>query len=290
MKPIALPSTDRAARLRILLTYLWRHGRVPDLEYPTRFTELVQRRKLLDRDPRMAPMADKVAVKAIVADRLGPEWVIPMLWSGEAFPQGRAWNQRVMVKARHGCRQNLILDPGDAARAVAAARLTRRWMRKPYGQWLDEWLYTQIPRGLLIEPFVGAGSALPVDYKVYVFGGQATHIQTHLDRGSRHRWFVHDAGWRALSASAPAITRPSALGAMLAAAEELARDFAFARVDFYQPGAQPLFGEVTFYPGSGLDPFDPPSLDEEMGALWLDAEACARGGPADFAAGAGLAA
>jgi hypothetical protein len=58
---------------------------------------------------------------------------------------------------------------------------------------------------------------------------------------------------------------------MMAAAEEMARGFEFARVDFYQPGEHPLFGEVTFYPGSGLDKFDPVELDEVMGGLWLNA-------------------
>jgi len=52
---------DQAARLRITLTYLWRHRRLPQLDNPTLFTELVQRRKLRDRDPQMAAMADKVA-------------------------------------------------------------------------------------------------------------------------------------------------------------------------------------------------------------------------------------
>ena len=66
---------------------------------------------------------------------------------------------------------------------------------------------------------------------------------------------------------------------MLSAAEEMARGFDFARVDFYQPEDQPLFGEVTFYPGSGLHPIDPPELDAKWGRLWLDAQA-AQGHPA----------
>ena len=40
------------------------------------------------------------------------------------------------------------------------------------------------------------------------------------------------------------------------------------RVDFYEVGGQPLFGEFCLFPGSGLDPFDPVSIDERLGALW----------------------
>ena len=72
---------------------------------------------------------------------------------------------------------------------------------------------------------------------------------------------------------APAVRRPTALADMMSAAETLAEGFDFVRVDFYQPESQPLFGEISFYPGSGLDPFDPPALDALMGDLWLRAAA-----------------
>lgn len=261
---------DRAARLRIGLTYLWRHRRLPNLAHPARFTELIQRRKLHDRDPRMPAMADKVAVKSIVADRLGREWIIPMLWSGTELAPTSQWERPVVVKSRHGC--NHVAFVRNCPREwLAACSASSRWMRRDYGWWLDEWLYGEIPRGLLIEPMIGDGRQLPVDYKVFVFGGRATHVQVHLDRVANHHWVVHDRDWRPIADDAPAIARPTALSAMLSAAEELAHGFDFVRIDFYQPAEQPLFGEISFYPGSGLAPFDPPELDAAMGRLWLHA-------------------
>ena len=258
------------ALLRINLAYYWRHGRLPNLRDPGLFTELVQWRKLHDRDARMPVMADKVAVKAIVADRLGQDWVVPTLWSGVDLPASPSWDHPVVVKSRHGCNQNIFVAADDpnwwSVRASAA-----RWMRKPYGKWLDEWLYAQIPRGLLIEPFIGSGDTLPIDYKLFVFDGEVTHIQVHFDRGGNHRWIVHDLDWRPIGGAAAIVPKPSALPAMIAAAREMARGFGFARVDFYQPDNRPLFGEICFYPGSGLDAFDPPELDAAMGRLWLRA-------------------
>ena len=58
---------------------------------------------------------------------------------------------------------------------------------------------------------------------------------------------------------------------MVAAAEKLGAGFDFVRVDFYEVGGRPLFGEMTFYPGSGLDKFAPVTLDTELGKLWLAA-------------------
>ena len=52
-----------SSRLRIHLTYWWRHRRLAQLATPMLFTEWVQHRKLHDRDPRLPVLADKVTVK-----------------------------------------------------------------------------------------------------------------------------------------------------------------------------------------------------------------------------------
>ena len=257
---------------RVGLTYAWRHRRLGDFDAPTRFTELMQQRKLTDRDPRFAPLSDKVAAKLQVAARIGAEWVIPTLWHGTTLPARPPWPRPFVVKSRHGCNQRAFVRTGGED-WEAIRRKALLWVRRTYGGWLDEWLYAGIPHGVLVEPFIGTGGRLPVDYKLFVFGGRAEYIQVHLDREGAHRWIVLDRAWqRVSSASGDADPAPPfALTAMIAAAEELGRDFDFVRIDFYEVERTPLFGEMTFYPGSGLYPFDPPALDLEMGAHWLRA-------------------
>jgi hypothetical protein len=176
-----------------------------------------------------------------------------------------------MVKARHGSGQFAVVNTiGDYVGVRSAAR---RWMRRIYGIWLDEWLYAQIPRGLLVEPYLGDGATLPVDYKLFVFGGRVRFIQVHLDRAADHRWIVFDLAWRRVSPltndSDP--PRPASLGRMIEAAETLGADFTFVRGDFYEIGGRPLFGELTFYPGSGLEQIKPIALDAAMGKCWSEA-------------------
>lgn len=268
----AVPNLGRLqlAHARIRLTYLWRHGRWPNLSSPKLFTELVQLRKLEDRNPRMPLLADKVRVKEFVASRIGPEWVIPTLWQGIDLPCQPPWPTPFVVKSRHGCNQRIFVrsDPDNWETIRDQASL---WLKRSYGQWLDEWLYDHIPRGLLIECFVGEDGMLPVDWKFYVFGGRVCFVQVHLGRETNHRWIIMDRHWRRVSTpSCDADPAPPApLKQMIAAAEELARGFDFVRVDMYEVAGRPLFGEMTFYPGSGLDPFDPPCLDKKMGCEWL---------------------
>ncbi len=262
------------ARARIRLTYLWRHGRLPDLSDPRRFTELVQTRKLNDRDPRMPPAVDKVHAKRIAAERLGDEWVIPTLWRGVVLPEAMAWEPAFVVKSRHRCNQRAFVRTGEEDWAAIRRRAARR-MRRPYGGWLDGWAYRGVARGLLVEPFVGTSGVLPVDYKFYVFGGRVGYVQVHLDRERAHRWLLFDPAWRRVSAATPGDDPrpPRSLAAMIAAAEALGEGRDFVRVDFYEVAGRPLFGEMTFYPGSGLDRFAPVTLDAAIGARWLAAGA-----------------
>ena len=58
---------------------------------------------------------------------------------------------------------------------------------------------------------------------------------------------------------------------MIKGAETLGEGFSFVRVDLYAILDRPKFGEMTFYPGSGLDPFSPDSLDQRLGSYWLNA-------------------
>ncbi len=260
---------DALARARILLTYLWRHRRLPDLTDAPRFTEQVQLRKLEDRDPRQVRLMDKVAAKAFAAERLGPQWVTPTLWQGLSLPDAMPFPAPAIVKARHGCNQYAVLReaPSPADWRALQARAAR-WTSGPYGFWLSEWAYRDAPLGLLAEPLIGDDAALPLDYKIYVFGGVATHVQVHLDRAGAHRWVLHDRDFRPLVAGADCPAPPRSLPAMLAAAEELAQGFDFLRIDFYEIGGRPRFGEFCLYPGSGLDPFAADWIDFELGALW----------------------
>lgn len=266
--PDTMPRVSLGQLLRVHLTYLWRHRRVLRLRNPTRFIELVQRRKLYDRDARLPLLIDKLKAKCFVVERLGADWVTPTLWSGTMLPETPCWSPPFVLKSRHGCNQHrFVRTDTEDWRAIRHA--SARWMRRNYGFWLDEHGYRWIARGLLVEPFVG--TTLPIDYKFYVFHGKAAFVQVHLGREGNHRWLIFDRDWRRVSS--PSAERdpacPATLGRMIAAAENLGAGFAFVRVDLYEVSGQPRFGEMTFYPGSGLDPFDPPELDTMMGALWL---------------------
>ncbi|MEO6434020.1 MAG: ATP-grasp fold amidoligase family protein [Sphingomicrobium sp.] len=265
--PLAGSHSIAFRRLRTSLFYWWRHWRWPALEQPQRFTEWVQWRKLYDRDVGLARLTDKLHAKVAAG-----ELAVPTLWSGTQLPEAPPGPLPLMVKANHGCNQFMVVrTPADW---VEARRRAPRWLTRSYGRMLDEWHYRAARWLLLVEPFLGGeGAALPLDYKVYVFAGRAQIVQLHAGRGAKHHWTQFDRAWTPLSNHPISAPAPGRLAEMLAAAERLAGQRDFLRVDFYEIDGRLWFGEFCLFPGSGLDPFRPDALDLALGRRWSAARA-----------------
>ncbi|MGO9947118.1 MAG: ATP-grasp fold amidoligase family protein [Steroidobacteraceae bacterium] len=149
------------------------------------------------------------------------------------------------------------------------------WQSRRYGAEWGEWLSGAIRPALLVEPFIGELCELPVDYKLWTFGGKVRMVQAATDRYSELKCTMFDTNWDRLPVKIAAypsdprpIPKPLSLNQMIEAAEILAEDLPFVRIDFYEVGNVPKFGEMTFYPGAGIDGFDPLEWDFKLGKLW----------------------
>jgi hypothetical protein len=272
---------QRALPLRLAIALQFHHhmGYFPNLRNPKTLSEKIQYRKLHDRDPRMPPLVDKVAAKLIVAGILGPEWVIPTLWSG-ADPAAMPLESLAppyIVKASHASGCNYVVLDADAVDPARIRAEATRWLALDYGRRYHEWAYTRVPRRLLIEPYIGRGAAYPNDMRFSVFHGRVQHISVTVGRGTPEYFiFVVDPEWNWMPVSIAMQGRaerrdvppPASLAAMRAAAVQLAAPFGYARVDLYEVDQRPLFGELTLYPNAGYTAYHPPAYERLLGDLW----------------------
>lgn len=131
-----------------------------------------------------------------------------------------------------------------------------------------------VPLRLLVEEYLGDAGALPLDYKVYLFGGYVAAID--VMQRSRSGEFVFDSygtDWETVpfthdqAGKRLELPRPACLDRLLEAGRAFGRAFgSFVRVDFYLPPRGPVFGECTSLPTLGWH-FSH-ATDEAFGRLW----------------------
>jgi hypothetical protein len=120
---------------------------------------------------------------------------------------------------------------------------------------------------------------LPCDFKIYVFYGVAALVMQIQRHQGREVYKYYDVSGRSLGRIIrrdinEGLAAPKNLPALLDAAARVSRRIRtpFVRVDLYEIGGEPVFGEITLTPG-GSQRFKSP-WDRELGMHWEDA--CSR--------------
>jgi hypothetical protein len=151
----------------------------------------------------------------------------------------------------------------------------RDWLARSFYEVNREWAYKNIIPHLLVQEFIDDGSGpLPTDYRLYVFGGKPAFIIVDKEQEGVVCSRFYDLSWQRLDISngRPDIIgdlpSPKHLHEMIRAAEVLARDTAFVRVDFFDTEAQLYFVELTWTPNCGRRRFHPPLYERQFGDLW----------------------
>ena len=262
-------------RTHVALDHLRYHGRLPNLLHPRTFSEKVAYRKLHDRDPKLSLLVDKIAAKRQMAARFGEEFILPLLatFDSESQIDFAALPYPCVIKPNHLSGFNVFLKERPADEKKARRQLGRL-LHQRYERASEEWAYSKIEPRLLVEPFIEAGPHGLIDYKFHTFGGRVFSIQVDVDRYTRHARNFFDAAWKPMPfelvypAAKYEIARPAALEEMIHYAEQIGAGFSYVRVDLYEIAGKGIFGEATFYPGAGLEVFNPRKFDTLFGEQW----------------------
>ena len=257
-----------------------RMGSDLNLAEPITFNEKLQWLKIHDRNPFYTTLVDKYSVKTWVADRIGEKYVTPTyaVWEDVEDVDITGLPECFVLKTNNDSGGVVICRDRDAFDLAAAKRKLSKSFRHNYYWRTREWPYKDVKPVVFAEEYLkpGDGSAGIPDYKVMCFGGDPLCEFTCTGRAAGDlRVDFFDNEWKHLP-----FTRhypnadvfpdpPENLLEMLQLARKLATGIPFVRVDFYEVNGRLLFGEMTFYPGNGMEEFDPFEWDKRMGS-WID--------------------
>lgn len=258
------------------IQFWWKQGRFPNLKDPQTFNEKLQWLKLQEPTALQVQCADKYAVRDYVADKLGKEYLVPMLGiyrSAEEIDFD-ALPDRFVLKATHGSGWNLICRDKSKLDISAARAKAAKWLRSNFYRVGRERVYKNISPGVIAEEFLeGPDGMSPPDYKIFCFHGEPQVVEVDSDRHTKHLRTFFGTEWNKLPVkldyplhpTAPA--RPKTLKSMLEAARTLSQPFPFVRVDLYEVQDEKFFGELTFVPAKATKVFEPAGYDLQLGTL-----------------------
>jgi len=139
---------------------------------------------------------------------------------------------------------------------------------------MGEFVYKNIPARIISEDFLSnEDESAIVDYKIYRFKGVLKFLHVDMDSFQKHTRDFYDLDWNRLPfglcylQSQYNMAKPNSLNEMNSRTAELSKPIKFVQVDLYFVKNKIYFGELAFYPSNGLEVFNPPSMDYELGKL-----------------------
>lgn len=252
-----------------------------NLENPTTFNEKLQWLKINDRNPKYTQMVDKIDAKIFVTSIIEEKYIIPTLGVFEKFEDidfDLLPNQFV-IKCTHDSGGVVICkDKSTFNYPSAKSKIEKHAKSNPY-YFTREWPYKNIKPRILVEQYlIDSNNEDLVDYKFMVFNGfvRCLFVVSQRNTATGLKVDFFDENWKHLpferyyKNSEKPIRKPSLFSEMKQLAETLAQQIksSFVRIDFYQANNHIYFGEITFYPGGGWEPFTPVEWDYQLGS-WI---------------------
>ncbi len=257
-------------RYKRRLLFVRSHGRWGHFNRPRTFSEKVNWRILNDRRMELTWTCDKLATKSR-ASKAGIK-TPRTLWEGVSIStlHDIALPDHWVLKPNH--RSSLVYFGTGEPDIDHLQKLTSGWIEEPLSKQLGEWAYSYARRLLFVEEQLEPTGRL-LEYKFFVMNGRAEIVQVDLDRFGIHRRNVYTRDWVPFDTQYQCpkgddVPPPDRLAEMLSAAECVASDLDFLRVDLYYVNGEIYLGEVSPYPGSGLVRHRPYSSNLYLGSLW----------------------
>lgn len=272
-------------KLYLTLLFRLKMGYWIDWKNPKTFSEKLQWLKLYDRKPEYTTMVDKYAVKEYVAKIIGEEYIIPTLGVWDK-PEDIDWDslpQTFVLKTTHGGGGSGVIICKDKAtfnKADAIAKLKNSLNECIYKS-LREWPYKNVKKKIIAEVFLEDSVTIKIntdlpDYKFYCFNGEPAYCQVIRDRRSKETIDFYDMEWNHMpfvgltpiaSNGLTPVARPAYLFKMLEISRGLSKEISFSRIDFYVIDNKIYFGEITFFPYSGIGEFSPKEWNKRLGSM-----------------------
>ncbi|MAG50695.1 glycosyl transferase [archaeon] len=269
------------SKLFISYQYQKNFGKKLDLKNPQTLNEKIQWKKIYDKNPLCVTLADKYAVRKVIEEKIGKEYLIPLQFHTTDPNKIPFDNLKfpAIIKSNHASGQIIVLKDNRNINKKEIIKKCKRWLKTNYYNKHRELQYRDIPPKILIEKLLlNDNGKIPEDYKFNCFNGNVEFIQIVRGRFENKSMGFFDSKWNLLPfiwceekdgkpscKKVKSFKKPKNLKKMIKIAEKLSKEFNYVRVDLYSIKNKIYFGELTLGHGAGLQKFYPDSWDKFYG-------------------------
>lgn len=263
-------------RVYISVMYKLSMGKKLNLEKPQTYNEKLQWLKLYDRNPEYTKMVDKYEVRKYIAEKIGEEYLIPLLGVWDSFDEIDFDNlpEQFVLKCTHDSGGLVICKDKGNLDIKAAKKKIEKCMKRNYFWQNREWPYKNIKPRIIAEKFMVDESGTELkDYKFFCFNGEPKALFIATDRPHDTKFDFYDIEFNHLPFTNGhpnadrELKRPAGYDEMVKIAGELSEGLCHTRIDLYDINGKIYFGEITFFHWSGFTPFVPEEWDYKFGAM-----------------------
>lgn len=254
-------------------------GYFPNLDTPKSFNEKLNWLKLYYKDPLMTKCVDKITFKDYIKETLGDGYTVPLIKvynSPEEINFEELPNQFVIKSnCGWGGLQVCIVKDKNSVNIDNLKAQANNWILdwNNYFYQSFEWDCKDITPKIMVEEYIEQMDGQVYDYKFFCYNGEPKNLFVAADRFQNKSFNFYDLDWNLLPFtrlypnSKYPLKKPKNFNKMVELARKLSKPFPFVRVDLYEIGNKVLVGELTFFPGGGVEPFTPVEWDYKLGEM-----------------------
>lgn len=185
----------------IKLYYRLRVGRKLNTHDPETLNEKLQWLKFNYRFPLQSIVSDKLLVRDYVKEKIGEEYLIPLLGSWEEYSDidFSSLPERFVLKCNHDSGGLVVCTDKDKLNYEEAKKKIEKSLKSNFFYIGREYQYRNIKPMILCEKFISDDGNVPMDYKIYCFNGKPDVILVCKDRFSKNShkasYLYYDQEW-----------------------------------------------------------------------------------------------
>lgn len=276
-------------RMQIKLIWWSQFGKKINLNNPKTFCEKLQWLKLYDHNPLYSSLVDKYAVRQYVANKIGTQYLIPLLgvWESPDEIDFSSLPNEFVLKCNHNSGLGMCICSDKSKLDIEKVKNNLTvGLNKNHYYLCREWAYKNVKPKIVAEKFMSDDQLIKknikglIDYKFYCFNGKPRFLYVgyaNIINNEKHDLMTfYMLDWE----KAPfyrldheelfiEIEKPELLNEMIDVAKKLSEDIPFVRVDLYYINKKIYFSELTLCPGGGYGTFSPEAWEEKIGE-WLE--------------------